>query len=54
MLGVQVLLGIVILFLNSSDFQLVVVMIGNVVRLVYRLGLYECELLKYGVVVEVE
>lgn len=54
MLGVQVLLGIVLLFLSSSDIKPASIIIGNAVRLVYRLGLHEAESPKHGPAVETE
>jgi hypothetical protein len=54
MLGVQVLLGMVILFMNSSDYKPAAVIVGNAIRLAYQLGLHEAESPKHGPPVEAE
>lgn len=46
LMGLQVLLGMVILFLGSSDFQLAIVLTGSVVRLAQSLKLNSKDALK--------
>jgi hypothetical protein len=46
LMGLQVLLGVVILFLGSSDFQLAIVLTGSVVKLAQSLRLSSKEALK--------
>lgn len=48
MLGVQVLIGIVILFLETNDYKPAAVVIGNAAKLAYRLGLHQADSPMHG------
>lgn len=48
MLGVQVLLGVVIVFMQNSDYKPAAVIVANACRLAYQLGLNEADSPKHG------